>query len=221
MKTKKFELTEETIKYDGHTLYRIIALKDFGGACKGDLGGYVEKEKNLSQEGNCWVGDDAKVYDEAKVYDNAKVYNNARVCNRALVYGDARIYNNAKVYGNAKVLGEAVVYNDANIYGHSIIFEKATISGGAQVFGNPIICGHTNIVGESKIYDNRGYITFHNTLSDDDYFTWTKDDDMWHYQGLYLTSEKLKAKAYEIGERNGKFFDAAIEYACKIKELDE
>ena len=185
MKTKKFELTEETIKYDGHTLYRIIALKDFDGACKGDLGGYVEKEKNLSQEGNCWVGDDAKVYD------------------------------------NAKVLGEAVVYNDANIYGHSIIFEKATISGGAQVFGNPIICGHTNIVGESKIYDNRGYITFHNTLSDDDYFTWTKDDDMWHYQGLYLTSEKLKAKAYEIGERNGKFFDAAIEYACKIKELDE
>ena len=82
MERKKYELTDVAISWKGHTLYRIKALKNFGAVQKGDLGGYVEKDKNLSQEGNCWVGDDAKVY------DNAKVYNNARVCNRALVYGD-------------------------------------------------------------------------------------------------------------------------------------
>ena len=39
-----------------------MACKDFGNIKKGDFGGYVESEKNLSHEGNCWVYDGAKVY---------------------------------------------------------------------------------------------------------------------------------------------------------------
>ena len=34
---------------------------------KGDLGGYVESERNLSQYDNCWI------YDNAIVFGNAKV----------------------------------------------------------------------------------------------------------------------------------------------------
>lgn len=45
----KFELTSETKVVFGKTLYRIRALVDFGIVKAGDLGGFVEKEDNLSQ----------------------------------------------------------------------------------------------------------------------------------------------------------------------------
>ena len=80
---KKYELTDETIEVYGTALHRIKALKDFGNVKKGELGGYVESERNLSQEGNCWV------YDNARVYSNAKVFGNAEACGNAEVFGNA------------------------------------------------------------------------------------------------------------------------------------
>ena len=68
---KKYELTDETIDVSGTTLHRIKALKDFGNVKKGELGGYVESEHNLSQEGNCWVCGNAKVCGDAEVCGNA------------------------------------------------------------------------------------------------------------------------------------------------------
>lgn len=75
---KKFELTSEFItNIFGTKLFRIKALIEFGNVKAGELGGFVEKEENLSQDGNAWV------------YDNARVYGDARVCGDACVYGDA------------------------------------------------------------------------------------------------------------------------------------
>ena len=75
---KKFELTSEFItNIFGTKLFRIKALIEFGNVKAGELGGFVEKEENLSQDGNAWV------------YDSARVYDNARVCGDACVYGDA------------------------------------------------------------------------------------------------------------------------------------
>ena len=54
---KKYKLTEESIIYFGKTLFRIEALKDFGNVNKGDKGGYVQSDENLSQEGDCWISD--------------------------------------------------------------------------------------------------------------------------------------------------------------------
>ena len=94
---KKYKLTEETLEIDGIILHRIIALKDFYGVKKGDLGGFVEKESNLAHDYNCWIYNDAVVRGNAEVYGDAKVYCDATVC------------GNAKVYGNAIVCGEAKV----------------------------------------------------------------------------------------------------------------
>lgn len=59
---KKYRLLEnDTITVGGRTLYRIEALRDFANVKKGDKGGFVESEKNLSHEGNCRVYDDACV----------------------------------------------------------------------------------------------------------------------------------------------------------------
>ena len=82
---KKYELTDETIEHYGTVLHRIKALKDFGDVKAGDIGGYVESEDNLSQEGNCWIYDDAIVKDKAKVLDIAEVKGNAQVLDHAIV----------------------------------------------------------------------------------------------------------------------------------------
>ena len=67
---KKFELTGESINHFGRTLFRIRALVAFRCVEVGELGGYLEKEKNLSQEDDAWVFGDAQVFGNARVYDN-------------------------------------------------------------------------------------------------------------------------------------------------------
>ena len=96
--TKKYELTSETVVTpSGRTLHRIKALRDFGAVRAGDLGGFVESEKNLSHEGLCWV------YGNAWVSENARVYGDARVYGNALVYKNSRVSEKARVYGYARV----------------------------------------------------------------------------------------------------------------------
>ena len=110
---KKYELTKETLTYFGKTLYRIKALKDFSNVKKGDLGGFLESEANLSQTGDAWVYGDAKVYGDAWVYGDAKVYGDARVFGDAKVYGDALI--TSAVYGNSTVKGQDIELINAEV----------------------------------------------------------------------------------------------------------
>ena len=70
---KKYEFTVETIEVLGRVLHRIKAIRNFGYVKAGALGGFIEKEENLSHEGNCWVCDDAYVCGNAKVYGNAEI----------------------------------------------------------------------------------------------------------------------------------------------------
>ena len=77
MKTaKKYKLTDETIQVSGHTLHRIEALKNFGRVMKGDKGGFVQSERNLSHLGNCWIFDDSKAIGNSLVYQNAVLSGN-------------------------------------------------------------------------------------------------------------------------------------------------
>lgn len=108
MDTKKYKLTEETIIVNDKSLYRIEALKDFGNVKKGDKGGFIENENNLTQYGKCWV------YDNAEVSGNAKVSGNAIIHEDAKVYGDAWVYGNAIVRDNAEIRGNAIVANDSD-----------------------------------------------------------------------------------------------------------
>ena len=67
---KKYELTDEfVLHWSGKKLYRIRALITFGIVVAGQLGGFVESEKNLDQSlfGDAWVYGDARVYGDAQV----------------------------------------------------------------------------------------------------------------------------------------------------------
>ena len=94
---KKYELTEETVKVSEITLYRIRAVRDFGSVKTGDLGGYIEKEENLSHFGDAWVSGNGKVSGNAWIFGNGKVSGNGKV------FGNAEVSGNAWIFGNAKV----------------------------------------------------------------------------------------------------------------------
>ena len=51
----KYNLTEETKTVCGVILHRIECVEAFGGVKVGEKGGWIESEKNLSQEGYAWV----------------------------------------------------------------------------------------------------------------------------------------------------------------------
>lgn len=170
---KKYELTNESITLeDGVVLHRIKALKSFGDITKGDLGGWIEKEDNLSHNGKAWVYGNAKVYGNARVYDdgrvagNAKVYGNAWVCDNAWVHDMAWVYDNAIVYDDACVGGKACVYNDARVYGNAWVYgyalvcdkarvyDKAKVHGNAKVTGNAWVHGNARVHGNAKVSSN-------------------------------------------------------------------
>ena len=146
---KHFKLrTNLTIEVGEKTLYRIEATKDIKNfdVKAGDLGGYIEKEDNLSD--NAWVCDNALVYGEAwvggdaLVCDNALVYGEARVCDNAMVYGNAKVYHDAKVYGNARVCDNAMVYGNAKVYGE------------ARVAGDTLVCGNVRVCGNAEVFND-------------------------------------------------------------------
>ena len=116
---KKYEFTGKQIDWLGHRLHQIRAIKDFGTIKKGDIGGWIEKEENLSHNCNCWVSKNARVYDNAIVYGDASVFGNA------WVYGNARVFGDASVFGNAWVFGDASVFGNAWIMSNN---DYATIS---------------------------------------------------------------------------------------------
>ena len=82
----KFSLTKNTKVWCGTTLYQIKAEMSFGNVSKGELGGYIEKKENVSEDGNAWV------YGDAQVSGNTQVYGDAWVSGNAQVYGDARVF---------------------------------------------------------------------------------------------------------------------------------
>ena len=173
---KKYELTDDTYTRNGHTRYRIRALKDFGKIKAGDLGGYVESEDNLSHEGTCWVHNDAcilenakvygdaQVYGEARVYGNAQVFENARICEYAEVFERAKVYGkaivsseawiggNAKVYGDAQIWGNAGVYDKASVFGNAVIYDKARIFGKSKVYGNAEVYNNTRVYNKTIFF---------------------------------------------------------------------
>lgn len=113
---KKYELTNETMNFhapiDGFKdfkLYRIKALKDFGDVKAGDLGGFIEREDNLSQEGACWIYGDGIVAEDARVED------------------DARVSGHSYIHGNVIIGCQATVIF-SRISGYSNIGDTATVA---------------------------------------------------------------------------------------------
>ena len=157
---KKFELTSEFItNIFGTKLFRIKALCEFGNVKAGELGGFLEKEENLSNDGDAWVYGNASVSGDAWVYGNASVSGDARVSGDAWVSGNARVSGNASVSGDARVSGNARVYGDAEVSGDASVSGDARVYGDAEVSGNARVSGNAEVSGDAWVYGNTDYAT--------------------------------------------------------------
>ena len=243
---KKYKLTEESINFFDKKLYRIEALKDFSEIKKGDKGGYVENENNLSHTGNCWIYNNArvlgkaKVFNDAKVFDNVKIFNeaqvygnalvggNALICGNALVYGEAQVYGrglvggnawvdgNARVFGSAQVCDNAWVCGNARVFGSARVCDNAAVFDNAQVFGDAYVCGNAQVCGTAEIKNNSDYIIFKNWWSSGRHFTWTRSNNMWKVGCFYGTGKELIAKAYKDSELSGREYERVVNYVETI-----
>lgn len=151
---KKYEFTREVTEYCGVTLHRIRALIDFNDVGKGELGGFIEKEENLSHSGNAWVYDNACVVGDAWVYGNAKVSDNALVSGNAWVSGSAKVADNARVYGYAKVSDSANVFDNAWVSGSAWVAGDTQVYGIARVAGDAYVDGNSRVAGDARVYGN-------------------------------------------------------------------
>lgn len=167
--TKKYELIPEE-----RGLFRIVALRDIpiSGVKKGDIGGRVASEHNLSQEGDCWIGrnafavgescvrDDAQIMDSALVTDNAVISGSAVVCNAAIVSGCGRVRDMACISGHAEVGGQSQVFD------HAIIRGFASLNDYAIVYDDSIIEDHAWVRGTARVSES-GHIGNHAWVGSD------------------------------------------------------
>ena len=146
VKGKKYSINPgESKEIDGVSVYRIIAEKTFKNLVdgrivkKGDIGGWIEDERNLSQDGSCWVAGDAVVCDEALVKDDAIVKDNAVVCDNALVRDFSNVNNKSYIGGYATIQDGAICSGVAQVDGNAIVKDQAFVGGAAHVTGHAIV----------------------------------------------------------------------------------
>lgn len=158
MANKKYEFTGETIKYCDYVLRRIRALRDISLVAKtGNLGGWIESEKSLSHEGDCWVGDGCYVCGGAKVYEDAHIMGCSKVLSGSKVYGNAYVGNyshvikDSKVYGYATVTGSSLV-SDSEVYDHATIAGSSIVAGHAKVFDAAVVDHGARVCGKAVLH---------------------------------------------------------------------
>lgn len=226
MEQKKYVMLEDdSIEFNGRTLYRILAVRSFGDVKGGDKGGYIEKESNLSHYGDCWV------YDYGKVCDGAVVCNDAKVRNKAIAHGNSYVASSSelkdygeaggksKLFGNSKVCGDAYVGDNvtlrdsAEVGGRSYVLGDTRIAGSVKVGGEITINGNLTIGGDAVIREEDDYIVFKNWWSCGRYFAWTRSNNKWSLgmDGIF-TSEELIAEGYEESEQSGRNYERIVRF---------
>jgi len=199
----KYSLTSNTKDWLGTTLYQIKAEVSFGCIAKGELGGYIEKENNLSQDGNAWVSGNARVSGDAQVSGNAWVSGNARVSGDAQVSGNAWVSGNARVSGNAQVSGNAWVSGNARVSGNAQVSGNAWVSGNARVYAKASFTKGWFIGG-----DDTGKITDITDKTGSDY--WKNQYVLGDYEITPIEEDDEVAKAIKLLESRGKLKDGKI-----------
>ena len=122
---KKYELlVGDCLRAGDRTVYRIRALRDFADIRRGDLGGYIENESSLTQEGDAWVQDAAQVYGP-----NGSVGGNARIKGEAWVLG--------RVDGDAQICDLVVIAEDAHVGGRTIMCGDEIVRGDDRQIQEP------------------------------------------------------------------------------------
>lgn len=162
----KIHRTNDTARF-----YRLQALRDIPehNVKAGDLGGYVTKKKNLSQEGSCWIGGEAQVIGDVQVSDRAyiggqavvrvySVFMQAYAVSPIVIKGGVRIEDYAdvltiRVHPDDRY-ATCIFEGNTRIYGKALLENVLSMYSSAKVYGNARVIGADLINGTSEIYGN-------------------------------------------------------------------
>lgn len=158
---EKYEITD--IAHEKYPfLHRIRALRDIGSEVKaGDLGGFVERESNLSAEDDMsWIFDNAIAAGNAYVDQDSRLFGKAVVCGCAYVSqgavmsAEARAEDNAYIRGanlcgHSRASGHSMILNSPNTGKVPILSETCVVYG--TVMGDVHVMGKTVILAEERI----------------------------------------------------------------------
>jgi len=151
---KHYKFTGEIKSHNGIILKQIQATRYLSSepeVMEGDIGGWIEKENNLSD--NAWASENAKVYGDARVYKNARILDNAQIFGSAWVRDNVQVSEDAKIYEHAEITGDAEIYGKAQVYGEAQVYGRAKVSGHAWIFGKARIYGDAGASGHAWIYE--------------------------------------------------------------------
>lgn len=144
-------------------LHRIRALRNIReDVHAGDLGGFVQSEENLSQEGKCWIAENAIAAEEAYVSGDAILWNYSCARGCAAISGVSRIGGQAiiedhaiisagYVHGNVHVSGNAQIYANSVTGCIPVIMEGATVYG---TLGGEIEVREHTVILPGVVIDN-------------------------------------------------------------------
>lgn len=155
MNNKKYEILmdeENTIEWKGHTLHRIKALRDFNDVRKGDIGGYVEKEKNLSHYGDCWIYDDAKAMDNSRVYDNSAMYDDSEMYDNSIMCNNSKMYDNSEMHGNTEMHSNSIMCDNSKMYNYSEMHDDSRMYDYSEMYGDSRLYGDSELNNKAKLY---------------------------------------------------------------------
>lgn len=212
---KKYRLTDETIEFNGVKLHRIEALKNFGVVYKGDKGGFVQSEENLSQLDNCWIFNDSKAIGNSLVYKNAVLSGNSIICDNAVATGFSLICDHSIVCEKALITNNALIHRNSVVCGNSYVAGDAKVTDFSRVDGLSEVTGNAEI-RDALIKKSSDYMVFKNWWSSLRYFTWTRSNNMWKVGCFYGTGEELIEKAYKDSEVSGREYKRVVEYVESI-----
>ena len=223
---KKYEFTGE-VKYIGRKiLHRIRVVRDIPEyeIKSGDMGGWLETEKNLSHNGSAWVTDSAVVMDAACVTGDARVMDSARVTGLSLVAGNSLVMGNARVMGMARVTdsacvtGKAFVTDSARVTGAAFVTDSACVTGAACVTGKALVTDSACVTGNALVTDSADYIAIGAIGSRDDTTTFYrgKDGKIYVSCGCFngsIDDFAVKVKEVHAGTKHERTYLLAIELA--------
>ena len=143
------------------TLYRIRALRDFDDVKKGDLGSYIEAERNLSHEGDCWLYQNSMAYELANVKDNAKLYDSSQARGRTRVGRDASLQDNSIARGYSIIRGSTIIQGESIVEGSVSAYDNIIITRlrGDCIIADAYITGGDAVVWFSNVGSERGTLT--------------------------------------------------------------
>ena len=205
MDDKKYELVPETVtKFYSKSMYRIRALKDFSDVKKGNLGGYVESEENLSQTGNCWIYDGsivglgAKIVEDAVVKGYSNVIEHSRISNNAIVEKDSVIKGGSSIKFNSRVINSMVV--GESFVAFSTINERSLIEQGSSIWystiGSNVIVKNGAVI-RFDVNSNEDYVVYKAPFSYGRSLTASTKADIWSCEPFMDTAEKFRAYLIE------------------------